>query len=138
MKATFNPNNKTSFNTSHRKEGSAKKFQSYQIIDMDCHPYGDDYRRVNSVIDLRIYHTPRRVYACIWVKVDGNLIMGSGYAGGCGYHRESGAAQEAITNAGFTLDTDICGVGDNAICKALLAIAECNGVKNPALVESYQ
>ena len=61
---------------------------------------------------------------------------GSGRAAGYGYHKASAAAGEAIRNAGFTLDADIDGRGEGAIVDALLAIAQCIGVRKPALIQA--
>ena len=50
--------------------------------------------------------------------------MGSGYAGGYGYHRASAAAAEAIEAAGYDLDEDISGRGWSMIREAVKSISE--------------
>ena len=105
---------KEKFNTNHRKE----KYFSKAYIGVAV--VGGDIR---EVVDLRLYETPRRTYACIWLF--GKMVYrnGSGYAGGYGYHLASAAAGQAIENAGIQLSERIHGAGDEAIRKAILAIA---------------
>lgn len=80
-------------------------------------------RFAHSAIILRLYATPSRIYACLWINENAHHLSGGGYAGGYGYHKASAAAQDAIIAAGITLATSIAGVGDDAIREALLAIA---------------
>lgn len=96
-----------------------------------------DDGRLDPVISLRLYGTGAKNYACLWVSLPAGHRSGSGSAGGYGYHRPSQAAEEAIRNAGFKLDTAIGGVGEEAMREALLAIAEAIGVKRPAIVEAH-
>lgn len=76
------------------------------------------------------------VYASIWVHGKKIETTGSGSVGGCGYHKESAAIQEAIASAGIELyDAEtgkrayIDGVGDSAIHHALEAIARALGYR---------
>jgi hypothetical protein len=80
-------------------------------------------RFAHSAVILRLYATPSRIYACLWINEGDHHLSGGGYAGGYGYHKASAAAQAAISAAGITLDASIAGVGDDAIREALLAIS---------------
>jgi len=136
MKATYDPTAKTKFTTSHRKENPCY-FTELAIIDPA--PRSNDYspHLARAPIVARIYGTGQRNYCCLWVNFDPIHTSGSDYAGGCGYHRPSSALQGAIDNAGFTLDKRIDGVGDSAMEEAMLALAECIGIKNPLLHKSH-
>lgn len=92
-----------------------------------------------AVVSLRIYGSPSNAcnYACIWVHADPVHASGSARAGGYGYHRASQAAQEAINKAGFTLDQDIAGVGDNAMQEAVRAVAVAVGCTDPIIHVSH-
>lgn len=79
---------------------------------------------VQDVVTMRQYGTKEKNYVCLWVHRGHSYRNGSGSAGGYGYHRPSAAAEEAIKNAGITLDEPIGGAGDSAMREACLAIAE--------------
>lgn len=137
MKATYDPNKKTKFTTSHRKEGKCF-FSSMSVISLADKP--DGHGVLDARIEARLYGNGESNTCCLWViNVDpsGKCTQGSGHAGGYGYHRRSAAMQDAIENAGFTLSQDIGGVGESTMREALLAIAECIGVEKPAIVESH-
>ena len=138
QKATYDPNRKIKFTTSHRKEGKCF-FDSYSIITTDD-PYEnqDGGREARQPITLRLYGTGAKNFACLWINhASAFHTSGSGSAGGYGYHRQSAAAEEAITNAGFKLSKPIGGVGNEAIKEALCAIAKEVGLKNYYLVTSH-
>lgn len=93
---------------------------------------------MRDIIQARIYSTPSRHYACIWVKsnsgmaqdnalANGVYVSGGGYAGGGGYHRASAAMQMAIDDAKIVLKEDIDGRGEGAMIDALKAIARALG-----------
>ena len=63
------------------------------------------------------------VYASIWVFGTGISISGYGRATGSGYHKASAALSAALDSAGIVLSERIDGVGDDAIRRALEAIA---------------
>lgn len=134
MKATYNPDAKTKFTTSHRLEGKSF-FSSCSVISLSAKPYPNG--EIHEPITLRIYGTGRKNYACLWINSSPIHTSGSGSAGGGGYHRQSAAADEAIRNAGFTLDVAIDGMGDGEIREALLAIAKCLKIKRPAIVSAH-
>jgi len=136
MKATYDPTAKTKFTTSHRNENKCY-FDEYSIIDPT--PRENDYNPhiARSPITARIYGSGNRNYCCIWVNASPLHTSGSGYAGGYSYHRPSAALEAAIDNAGFTLSENISGVGAQAMEQALLAIAECIGIKNPLLHHAH-
>ena len=126
MKATYNPNAKTKFTASHRKETRLER-QFSAIIP------GTSPNRAGSIVTLRIYRPGATAYAALWVGSGDTYTNGTGKAGGGGYHKASAAAAEAIRNAGFTLDQDIDGRGDTAIEEAVLAIAAALGHPNAML-----
>ena len=138
QKATYNPQAKKKFATSHRKEGKCF-FSSFGIITTE-EPWvnSEGIKEAREAISLRLYGTGAKNYACLWVTSPSiQHTSGSGSAGGCGYHRPSQAAQEAINNAGFSLSVNIGGCGDDAIKSALWAIAEEIGLKDFFLVNSH-
>jgi len=137
MKATYDPNKKTKFTTSHRKEGKCF-FSSMQVISLADKP--DSQGVIFPVIEARLYGNGTSDTCCLWVRnvnSSGKCTQGSGHAGGGGYHRKSTAMQAAIDNAGFTLSESIDGVGESAMREALLAIAKCIGVNKHAITESH-
>lgn len=127
MEATFTTR-KQKFSSRYRKD---KIDKSYQMVVSGVLP-----NRARVVVDLRLYSTTSRVFACLWVR-DAEGHSGSGYAGGYGYHKQSAAAAEAIYNAGIDLSESISGVGESAIERAMIAIAEAAGYPDAILVESH-
>lgn len=113
MQATFKSRNHDGNIASNRKED---KFRyQYTVITP----------ALSAIIELRLYTTAARCYACIWVR-DGKsntYVSGGGYAGGYGYHKASQAVETALRDAGITLSEPIGGRGDSAIQDALKAIA---------------
>ena len=95
---------------------------------------------LKEIITVRCYmgrsSSASTVYASIWINASGIYTSGKGKAGGYGYHKESAAIAEAIESAGITLDANISGVGDGAICAALEAIARALGFSNVLIVEN--
>jgi len=71
----------------HRKEKGYAG--TYLIIDAN----------LDVKLDLRIYWTEARCYACVWF----NGASGSGYAGGWGYEKTSAAAEAAFRCAGLKI-----------------------------------
>lgn len=136
MQATYDPNKKTKFTNSHRKEGKCW-FKQMAVVDLDAEPYAGD-GSATVPVQARIYSTGATSTCCLWVNTRGINTSGSGKAGGYGYHKGSVALEFAIANAGFTLSGNIGGVGESAMREALLAIATAIGIKRPALVEAYQ
>ena len=127
MKATHDPNAKTKFTPSHRKEKSGSL--AYEFAALIPQPFLEDGNEMRAVVTLRTYNTStgRSNTACLWASNDEVHATGSGSAGGGGYHRSSAAAQSAINNAGFTLDENIAGGGYEPIRRAVLAIAHALG-----------
>ena len=85
------------------------------------------------------------VHCALWVRVgaskhDGGRIFfndttsGKGRANGYGYHKLSAAIADAIESAGIKLNSDISGVGDNAVCDALAAIGRACGASQVVVV----
>ena len=136
--AKFNPQAKTKWTRSHRKEGKCF-FSSMYVVSMADKPR--DNGRLHPLIEARSYGTGNMNTCCLWAfgtGPNGSCTQGSGQAGGYGYHRPSEAMAQAIRNAGFTLSRDIGGVGEEAMREALLAMAKALKIKKPAIVEAYQ
>ncbi len=95
---------------------------------------------LKEIITVRCYmgrsSSASTVYASIWVNAPDIHTSGKGRASGYGYHKASAAIGDAISSAGITLDADISGVGDGAICEALKAIAHALGFSNVLIVEN--
>lgn len=79
--------------------------------------------KLEIVLECRIYWTASRCYACLWIRGE-CAACGGGFAGDCGYDRESAAIATAIQAAGVTLEKDIDGVGREAVEGAFRAIAD--------------
>ncbi len=105
-----------------------------------------------EVITVRTYMSASRnastVRACVWIKpanAGANWYSGRGDAGGWGYHKESAAIADAISNAGVSLFGDpygrdgsrnksplhFGGTGDTAYRQIFEAIAKAAGYKKP-------
>lgn len=129
------PEKPCKFTTAHRRENGGF-MQEISAIVMPT-GYLAEYRQAHAVVTLRIYGTASRNYACLWTHGNSDKPEhhrnGSGQAGGCGYHRPSAAAQEAINNAGFVLSLPIDGRGDDAMREAVLAIADFLGFPGAVL-----
>ena len=78
-----------------------------------------------SIITLCLYHTASRVYACVWIKDNGE---GGGSAGGYGYCKASAAAQKAFDAAGVSFSENIAGVGIEQVKRAMSAIMQAKGL----------
>jgi hypothetical protein len=133
MQVSRNTNSQTdNFNRSHRKENHF--YKEYLVITPN----------LQQIISCRMYGTGAMNYCCIWVRVipqgeqyATHTISGTGKAGGYGYHRESAAAHDAITAAGYILSESISGVGESAIERALVAIATFHGYDNVKIFSSH-
>ena len=76
---------------------------------------------VMEAVDIRIYHTQSRAYACVWVRVreDMQAVLdiprympsGSGYASGWGISQADAAVHEAMTSIGIQFHNWIPGQG---------------------------
>lgn len=126
MKATMGKNVSNAVNYKGQKE----LVKSYNVIT----------DTLQEIIMARCYMgrsaSTSTVYASIWIYSGGTHTSGKGKAAGGGYHKESAAIAAAIESAGISLDTDISGVGDGAICDALEAIARALGFSNVLIVEN--
>lgn len=88
-----------------------------------------------AIVTARIYMPNSVAYCALWISAPNACARGAGKAGGYGYHKASAALQDAITDAGITLQGDVYGcertnkratingVGDSAMLEALEAIA---------------
>lgn len=83
-----------------------------------------------EVVKARMWGTPSRSYCAVWSVQAlpsgqfANWRVGFGTASGYGYHRRSAAFENALHDAGISLDTAVAGVGDRAIEDAMIAIAQ--------------
>jgi len=118
MKAEYTGEHKGA-TVAHWKDGSFS--QSYIALVID-----DWGNTVHEVVNLRLYQTKTAAYCRLFVNSadHGITATGSGKAGGYGYNRQSAAASEAISNAGFMLSETIDGQGDKAVREAVKAIGE--------------
>lgn len=94
-----------------------------------------------EVVALRLYRARggNGSYAAIWVHpVNGPHLIGTGRATGYGYHKQSAAAADAMSNAGVTLDQSIGGGGDRLVREAVEAIARAavGGMKKILIVQT--
>lgn len=117
---------------SNRKENAF--YKQFSVYALDMPDYNGEPR---ELVCLRLYATEARHYACIWIQGNDVYGYGGGNASGYGYHRASAAAQEAIRDAGITLDEYIDGRGDEAIRAALKAIAEAAGSRKYFIGEAH-
>ena len=117
---------------SNRKENAF--YKQFALYALDMPGYNEEPR---ELVCLRLYATDARHYACIWIRGNDAYGYGGGNAGGYGYHRASAAAQEAISDAGITLDESIDGRGDEAIRAAIKAIAEAAGSRKYFIGEAH-
>lgn len=99
--------------------------------------YVDANGKIQNAMEVRVYHLAPgqdgmgRVFAAFWLHIGNDThASGSGWAGGCGYCKQSAAASEAIKNAGFETATQSSGAGMGAVEKALLEIATFYGINN--------
>lgn len=118
--------------------------KAYHVIDLaeNGREFYADYNKKTGVyyepttyVDCRIYASQnyQTKYAIIWTgKGDGK-----GKAGGYGYDKDSAAVGSAIRDAGYFLEHNINGVGEDAIVGALLAVAAYNGCKKPCIVKAF-
>lgn len=108
-------------------------------------------KKLESLVEIRIGSTASAAYACAWLyspKVkdkEGHTVKpsfwnsGSGRAGGYGYHRQSAAAESALSRAGVELSEAIGGRGDQAIRDAVEAVGKALAPKGARVfvVEMY-
>lgn len=129
MYATIKAENVNGIRTSHRaaeeRNGMKNGYKAIAIID------GEAVTLADMRIAISKSGTP---YACFWAYkpgkkdetgkyiYDGMWSNGSGTATGYGYHKESSAANIAISNAGISLSEPINGRGNAAIKEAVLAV----------------
>jgi hypothetical protein len=88
--------------------------------------YNSKARRIETLADARCWmgrsNSASVVYCSIWINGLKDYWSGYGTAGGSGYHKASAALSEALRSAGWELNEDIGGRGDNAMRAALMAI----------------
>lgn len=117
-------------------------------------------REAVECVTVRTYFSERGsgmqpVRACVWIKAPRgsglDWLSGRGSAGGCGYHKESAAIADAVSNAGVSLFGDpyrrdglrnseplhFGGTGSSAYADIFKAIAKARGFKGPMLWISH-
>ena len=97
------------------------------IREISVNGFDANHDTLRSLVTARLY-TPLRpnastTTAIIWVYTPDRTVSGSGKTSGFGYHRGSAALADAIYNAGISLSQDISGSGDDAMDRAVMAIA---------------
>lgn len=108
----------------HRRENAFT--DCYQIVVFNIDKVADYTKGFTTPVDLRLYNTNAKSYACIWINENykGINANGSGSASGYGYDRPSAAASEALASAGIELSEDISGRGMSCVERALDALAK--------------
>jgi hypothetical protein len=80
------------------------------------------------------YYCPLYCEAIVWDgtgKLEGHeQLRGKGSAGGCGYDRQSAAAQRALEDMGLKFKRDFDGVGEGATLQALFAVGRYLGYRS--------
>ena len=111
---------------------SVKSFAPTQSENVRKHRKESTFRRQLSLVNLgdgeevasiRFYGKGERAYCCAWFGRSADHARGSGFAGGGGYHKDSAAMHDALRAAGWVLEHDIDGRGEEAEREALEAIA---------------
>ena len=79
---------------------------------------------IENVVTMRFFYNRDRIIRAASVFISCGSIYGFGYSGripGCGFHRESAAAENALADAGVSFDCDLtCG---RDVERALLILA---------------
>jgi hypothetical protein len=117
-------------------------------------------RRYVQAVDVRVYmgrsSNASTVYASVWARakarhkltraidakgkrvtvdnLDGIWASGRGSAGGYGYHKESAAIEDALTDAGFSMEGHFGGCGDTSAELAIEAVARYLGWKTGEVI----
>lgn len=132
MKITIKPN-RDGFNANYRKESSF--YESLSVIV----PSKKGERFARTSIEARFYGPASVVYCCVWAKPkDGSeWLMGSGKAGGYGYHKASAALESALGAAGITLGERISGRGSSAMESALESVSRKLGYATGRLYRTH-
>jgi hypothetical protein len=116
-----------------RRYDSKELVSGYRLI-------GYKNKDFKELVDCRVYMgrsaSASTVYCSLWVKGK-EWTSASGQAGGYGYHKESAAIGEAISNANIKLAKSIHGVGNSAIEEALFVIGKALRFRKMHLVRFY-
>ena len=106
-----------------RKRDRVSKNFAKEICVIDPKGASSDIYRSGVLCTFRFYWGSSVCHCAAWFS---GKQAGSGYgsAGGGGYCKESAAMDEAIQNAGITLDERFGGQGDIAMRNAALAIGK--------------
>lgn len=129
-------NTVTSFRPKSNSLGSYRKektglYRQYTILNFErAFINSQGISQYEESVIVRVYWPRETAYACVWISTPDNYAIGKGKAGGCGYHKESAAIDEALRDAGIQLEHCIHGVGDSAIMGALAAIAKFIGLNS--------
>lgn len=127
MKATIKQG-EFEINSNHRKEHAFSK--QYTLVH-----FKDN--QIKLALEVRIYRTKSRSYACVWLRGEDGWNSGSGFAGGYGYCKDSAAVHTAFTNAGIELSESISGRGHTAIRTAIIAVGEALGLEHGTIIEAH-
>lgn len=145
MKATISAQNVEGIRTSDRDRQYRNGLDhGYKAITIQA-------GKVVDLVEIRISSTDSAAYAVAWLYApklynkagektrEAFWNSGSGRAGGYGYHRQSQAAEAALTRAGVKLSEAIGGRGDQAIRDAAEAVGKALAPKGARVyvVEMY-
>lgn len=139
MKATT----KHGFDVHHnaiRNRPTTPKLNSYTLVaTVEGHPV--EVLTARSFFGKGNGMQPVRV--CVWINSRVSSwatsrtrawLAGQGKAGGCGYHKESTALDDALDSAGVKLDSSISGQGSSVYLEAFSAVADLAGFTGPYLL----
>ena len=77
------------------------------------------------------------VYCSVWVyppqATGAPSTSGRGSAGGCGYHKESAALEDAFASAGVKFEAHFNGAGEAAMARAIAAVGAFFGVEGKVI-----
>lgn len=116
MEADFSGLRETARNIDHyRRDGGFKS----EIVALDP----ADGR---EIVTARFYRPGTVAYCCVWIRATRYGVgdgRGYGKAGGYGYHKESAALAEALSDAGVKVSEETEGRGEDAMLAAVEAVA---------------
>lgn len=126
--------------TIHKQVSNARNYSGEKELCRGMYVIGTRNGKLDEVVTARFWMgrsaSASVVHCSVWVRCDPHWTSGKGKAGGGGYHKMSAALQEALSDAGITLDEPIDGCGDSAMEKALEAVARAAGIEGELLIGS--
>ncbi len=108
--------------TSNLKD-SKRNVDSYRRTNGFCHQITVLLPDGSAPVIARFYYPGDVAYCVVWVHGNTSHGYGMGKAGGYGYHKESAALAEALSDAGVVLSEHIGGRGNRVMTEACEAVA---------------